>query len=87
MTEEETREAFSDFKAGHRAVSALVNGEGEFTCDSIGKEEYLLIAKGYIAAFNLIKELDETCERLTKIADAQHALLEKYDELVEKSGI
>ena len=87
MTEKETKEAFSDFKAGHHMVSSLVDENGNFICESIDTSDYLTIAKGYVAAFNLIKDLDETCNRLTKIADAQHVLLEKYDKLVEKSGI
>jgi hypothetical protein len=87
MTEKETKEAFSDFKAGHHMVTSLVDENGNFTCESISASDYLTIAKGYIAAFNLIKDLDEMCNRLMKMSDAQHALLEKYEELVEKSGI
>ena len=87
MTEKETKEAFNDFKAGHHMISSLVDENGDFICESINASDYLTIAKGYVAAFNLIKDLDEICNRLTKIADTQYALLEKYDNLVEKSGI
>ena len=82
----DTSESIADSEADESVDTSESADESEVD-ESIDTSDYLTIAKGYVAAFNLIKDLDETCNRLTKIADAQHVLLEKYDKLVEKSGI
>lgn len=78
MTSEEFEKAYTVFDKGGNIITSVAGDENFLYCDSvgIGVKDFVAIAEGYAAAFQIIEDLTKKLKKTTQIGELQLKVLE-----------